>query len=216
MRGLPERKGGRKPRFQGLVQGPRATQPSRTHAKQNQICRSSPPEDKHGAPILYSNTNNQPWASCKGGVCPVLHVFLGRVSVPSARTVTATLGCRYPRGEITSNKGADRGLLASFLARDGRRRIIRVIGKNCHCHWHWHAMVGTKKKKKKKKKKAASKSHGSRHCWPSAAPRLLTRSHSGPHFTAHSAVWRSALEDHDRTPGFRFNTALKMMSRLLC
>jgi hypothetical protein len=152
MRGLPERKGGRKPRFQGLVQGPRATQPSRTHAKQNQICRSSPPEDKHGAPILYSNTNNQPWASCKGGVCPVLHVFLGRVSVPSARTVTATLGCRYPRGEITSNKGADRGLLASFLARDCRRRIIRVIGKNCHCHWH---AMGTKKKKK-----AASKSHG--------------------------------------------------------
>jgi hypothetical protein len=57
-------------------------------------------------------------------------------------------------------------------------------------------MVGTKKAKEtekkmmmKIKKAATSKSHGSRptvrkYCWPSAALRLLTRSHSGPHFTA--------------------------------
>jgi hypothetical protein len=85
-------------------------------------------------------------------------------------------------------------------------------------------MVGTKKAKEtekkmmmKIKKAATSKSHGSRptvrkYCWPSAALRLLTRSHSGPHFTAlvaaipggacHSAVWRRVVEDHDRRPDF--------------
>jgi len=99
-------------------------------------------------------------------------------------------------------------------------------------------MVGTKKAKetekkammkmKMKKKKAASKSHGSR-------PTVLlafcgvSLAHSQPQRpTLHRTRCRNTgeparvpcgegfVEDHDRPPAFRFNTVLKMMSRLRC